>query len=126
MVAGDFPSFLLVDMLEEDIEVEIARRGLYPERVYKDDDQCALIEEGNAVSAAGFAEAERLRVIQVFGRMTMYSSSMVKCSLQKRLRAYIDHVCVDMGAHASHTIVAGGERTCDPHCVGSAHCMQMN
>ena len=37
----------------------------------------------------------------------------------ERLREFVNIACLQVGAVAKNTIVAGGDQACDPHCVGS-------
>jgi Xaa-Pro aminopeptidase len=115
---SDFPAGLLLKLRALQVPVTVSDGPLFPERAIKNKEETACIREGCAASAAGLWAAERA-----------LSRSMVKRNGQlflerklltsERLRFLVDVACLEAGAMAEGTIVAGGYQACDPHCRGS-------
>jgi Xaa-Pro aminopeptidase len=90
---------------------------VFPDRECKTDEEAAMIRDGNRCSAAGFAAAEAiLRTSTIKGKKLMFEG---KPLTSERLRFAIEVACLERGAIAADTIVAGGDQACDPHCRGS-------
>jgi Xaa-Pro aminopeptidase len=117
-VGADFPAGLARRLEAAGLRLEIAEGMLFPAREIKDDAEAAAIREGNAASAAGFRAAEKaLRAAKVGKGGKLFLGGRVLTS--ERLRFLIDTACLERGAIATDTIVAGGDQACDPHCRGS-------
>lgn len=117
-IPGDFPAGIAFALRDLGIELEIANGLLFPEREFKGDDQAAAIREGNAASSAGFKVVERvLRRAEIGRRNQLRFEGRPLTS--ERLRTLIEIACLERGATALNTIVAGGDQACDPHCRGS-------
>lgn len=115
-VAGDFPIWLGDALRKKRISVEVVSDGLFEERTIKTDEELTFIEEGNAASAAGIQTAfDMLSATKVKHGKLFYKN---KPLTSEWLRQEVDISCLRRGAVASHTIVAGGDQACDPHCGG--------
>ena len=117
LVSGDFPVGIALRLRAVRVPLKIAEGPLFPERERKSDEEARAIREGNAASAAGIRAAERiLRQAEIRGNRLIYQGRSLT---SERLRYAIDSACLERGAVASNTIVAGGDQACDPHCVGT-------
>jgi len=116
-VADDFPAGLAFALQEAEISLEIVEGGLFPEREFKGDAEAALIRQGNAASAAGFRAAERLLREAEIRKGVLDHGGMRLTS--ERVQEAIAVACLEKGAVAANTIVAGGDQACDPHCRGT-------
>lgn len=115
-IASDFPAAIALELKQQRVSLEVIDGGLYPERMYKNADACKEIRKGNAASAAGIRAAESvLRASEVKGSYLYYQDKKLT---SERLRQAVDMACLERGAMPAHTIVAGGEQACDPHCEG--------
>ncbi len=116
-VPDDFPAGVFDKLFELGLDLTVAEGALFPERELKTPVEAAAIREGNRCSALGFAAAERiLRASRVRGRNLVYRSKIVT---SESVRFAIEVACLEAGAVAAHTIVAGGDQGCDPHERGS-------
>jgi len=116
-VPADFPAVHYAKLYEAGYRVEIVEGAFFPKRGKKTDAEARAIRQGNAASAAGIRAAEAvLRAATVEGNRIVYDG---KPLTSERLRGIIDQACLEKGASASHTIVAGGRQACDPHEAGS-------
>ena len=115
-VPVDFPAQYYAKLQSAGLTVEIGSDPFFPARELKTDTEAAAIRRGNAASAAGIrAAAEVLRAAQIDGKRLRYQGKVLT---SERLRCIIDQTCLEQGAIAQHTIVAGGVQACDPHDVG--------
>jgi Xaa-Pro aminopeptidase len=116
-VAADFPLSLGRELAAAGLKLEVSAGLLFPEREFKDDAEAAAICQGNAASAAGFKVVEKmLRAATIKGSYLMLEGKRLT---SERVQQAIAIACLQRGATASHTIVAGGDQACDPHCRGS-------
>ena len=112
-VPADFPALYYAKLFEAGYRIEITEGAFFPKRVKKTDAEARAIRQGNAASAAGLRAAEAvLRAATIDGNHILYEG---KTLTSERLRSIIDQACLEKGATASHTIVAGGRQACDPH-----------
>jgi len=117
-IAEDFPAGAAFALRDLGVKLEVAEGLLFPEREYKSDEEAEAIREGNAASAAGFLVVERiLGEAKISRDGTLVHGGDILTS--ERLRTLIEIACLQRGAHALNTIVAGGDQACDPHCRGS-------
>lgn len=115
-VPADFPAIYYAKLFEAGYHVKIIEGAFFPKREKKTDDEARAIKQGNAASASGIRAAEAvLRAATIEGGRIVYEGRPLT---SERLRSIIDHACLDNGATASHTIVAGGRQACDPHEAG--------
>ncbi|MGH8019143.1 MAG: M24 family metallopeptidase [Opitutaceae bacterium] len=116
-VSPDFSYKLALRLAELGLRLDVPEGALLPQREIKTDEQAKAIAAGNRCSALGLAAAEdALRRSTVRrGRLVLDGRPLTS----ERVREAIDIACLRAGAVASHTIVAGGDQACDPHCSGS-------
>ena len=112
-VPGDFPARYYARLQAAGLELEIGPEPFFPARALKSDLEARAIRQGNAASAAGIrAAAAVLRAAEISGKRLKYQGRVLT---SERLRTLIDQACLEHGAVAQHTIVAGGAQGCDPH-----------
>jgi Xaa-Pro aminopeptidase len=117
-IGYDFPAGLANQLAGAGVALQVVEGPLFPGREFKADIEAEAIREGNAASAAGFRVVEKtLRKAEIGRGRKLYFEGKVLTS--ERLRHLIDVACLERGAVASGTIVAGGDQACDPHCRGS-------
>ncbi len=116
-VPGDFPSSLLLKLLDQGLDLSVIDGPVFPDREIKSDAEAAAVRQGNRCSAAGFAVAEKmLRAATIKGNRLVLDG---KTLTSERIRFAIEVACLEKGAISADTIVAGGDQACDPHCRGS-------
>lgn len=112
----DFPAVYYATLYEAGYHLKIKSGLFFPKRLKKSDWEARAIRQGNAASAAGIRAAERvLRESEIAGNRLLYKGKLLT---SERLRTIIDQTCLDKGAVARSTIVAGGRQACDPHECG--------
>lgn len=112
-VPADFPAIYYSKLYEAGYNVKIVSKSFFPKRAKKTDAEARAIRQGNAASAAGIRAAEAvLRASTIDDDRIIYEG---KALTSERLRTIIDQACLEKGATASNTIVAGGRQACDPH-----------
>jgi Xaa-Pro aminopeptidase len=90
---------------------------LFPEREKKTAEEAEAIRQGNRCSAAGIRAAENvLKAATVKAGKIIYEG---RALTSERLKEEIEIACLRAGSVSSHTIAAGGDQACDPHCTGS-------
>jgi Xaa-Pro aminopeptidase len=115
-VPADFPAREYAKLYEAGYRVDVVEGAFFPQRKKKSDAEARAIRQGNAASAAGIRAAEAvLRAATIEGDRIIYEGRPLT---SERLRSVIDHACINKGAVASRTIVAGGRHACDPHEAG--------
>ncbi len=117
LVASDFPAGLAFKLRAARVPLQITQGPLFPGRMIKDEAEAKAIREGSAASAAGIRAAEKmLRKAKIkSGKLTLDGRPLTS----ERVRHAIEIACLEKGAQARQTIVAGGEQACDPHCQGT-------
>lgn len=116
-VPQDFPAGIYEKLFELGLDLEIAGGALFPAREIKTPAETAAIREGNRLSALGFAAAEKiLRTSKISGRKLLHRGKLVTSEL---LKFAIEVAILEAGGVSANTIVAGGEKACDPHERGS-------
>lgn len=116
-VPEDFPAGVYAKLTGMGLNLMVADGALFPERELKTAHEAAAIREGNRCSALGFAAAERLlRVSKPHGRSLRHRGRILT---SEQLKFAIETACLAAGAVSTNTIVAGGDRACDPHERGS-------
>lgn len=115
-VPANFPAGLYAKLYDAGYRLKIIEGTFFPKRARKSDAEAAAIRRGNAASAAGIRAAEAvLRAARIEGKRIVYEG---RALTSERLRTIIDQTCLEKGATAHNTIVAGGRQACDPHEVG--------
>ncbi|MGJ3242962.1 MAG: M24 family metallopeptidase [Opitutales bacterium] len=113
-VPSAFPAGIALALKDLGYGLEVGDDPFFPERVRKNDREAGAIQAGNAASAAGFRAAENLlSVAEVKKNGKLYLDG--KPLTAERVRFAIDVACLEAGAVARNTIVAGGDQACDPH-----------
>ncbi len=116
-VGGDFPLGLARKMEELGLRLEVAEGGLFPEREKKTREEAEAIRKGNRCSAAGIRAAEKvLRASEIRQGKLFFEGKFLT---SERLKEEIEIACLRAGSVSGHTIAAGGDQACDPHCRGS-------
>jgi len=116
-VASDFPVGVADSLRAEGVTVEVEAGLFFPEREFKTDFEAQEIKRGNAASSAGFKAVEKiLRKAEISRGFLKYQGRRLTSEF---LQNVISAACLEAGAQASNTIVAGGDQACDPHCRGS-------
>ena len=112
-IPEDFPAIYYAELHDAGYNLAVKKGAFFPKRAKKNDLEAKAIKQGNAASAAGIRAAEQvLRDSRIEGNRILYGG---KALTSERLRTIIDQTCLERGASASHTIVAGGRQACDPH-----------
>lgn len=116
-VGAEFPLGLGLELKKAGIELEVAEGPLFLERERKSDAEAASIKAGNAASAAGFRVVEKLlREAEIRQGQLFHGGRRLT---SEHVQAAIGKACLEKGALAANTIVAGGDQACDPHCRGT-------
>lgn len=116
-VGGDFPLGLARKLEALGVRMRVAEGGLFPEREKKNREEAEAIRRGNRCSAAGIRAAERvLRKATIKNGKLFFEKRYLT---SERLKEEIEIACLREGAVSSHTIAAGGDQACDPHCTGT-------
>lgn len=115
-ISSRFPAGVAFRLQELEIGLDI-RDPLFPDRALKTDEEAVAIRAGNDCSAAGFRRVEQILRRAEIRRGKLYWEGRVLTS--ERVREEIEIACIRRGAVAEHTIVAGGDQACDPHCRGT-------
>ena len=112
VLSEQFPAGIAMNLIEKRISFR-CQKNLFPERVQKTKDECKMIAQGNAASARGIAKAKEILEKSVIkGDRLIYQN---RALTSESLRQAIDIACLEAGAVAKDTIVAGGKQACDPH-----------
>ncbi|MFO8027783.1 MAG: M24 family metallopeptidase [Opitutales bacterium] len=112
----NFPAAYYAVLHDAGYHLKIESGLFFSARLTKNDAEARAIRQGNAASAAGIRAAERvLRESVIDGRRLFYKGKLLT---SERLRTIIDQTCLEKGALARNTIVAGGRQACDPHELG--------
>lgn len=115
-IAGDFPHALAMQLLELGLELNCVDGPLFAEREFKSDQEAKWIQQGNAASARGFRVVEKLlREAKIEKGYLIHNGRKLT---SEAVQMAIGIACLEAGAVAGHTIVAGGDQACDPHCRG--------
>jgi Xaa-Pro aminopeptidase len=117
LVPTDFPSGLLEKIRALKIPVNVSHGPLFPQRAIKTKAEINHIRDGCDAACAGLFAAERaLRRSRPKKNGLLFLDG--KPLTSERLRFHVDVACLEAGALANNTIVAGGDQACDPHCRG--------
>tara|TARA_B100001248_G_scaffold201492_1_gene155718 strand:- start:566 stop:1798 length:1233 start_codon:yes stop_codon:yes gene_type:complete len=116
-VPTDFPAGLAFALKKARLNITPKPDPFFEARMCKSEAEALAIREGNAASAAGIRMASKiLSASTIKGKKLYYEG---KALTSERLRYFVDRACLEKGAIAQNTIVAGGDQACDPHCQGS-------
>ena len=117
VISPTFPAGLALQLRRARVKLRVAEEGLFPERLYKSDEEAEAIRQGNAASAAGLRAASEVLACSTIENGNLHYGGEVLTS--ERLQQEIAIACLRSGAVANQTIAAGGDQACDPHCSGS-------
>ena len=112
VLSDQFPAGIAMHLLKKGISFH-CQKTLFPERSQKTEDECKMIAQGNVASAKGIAKAK-----EILQKSTIKENRLIyknRPLTSERLRQAIDIACLEAGAVAKDTIVAGGKQACDPH-----------
>jgi len=115
-VSESFPCGLAFKLQDLGLSLEVSEGLLFPERERKSDEEAACIRQGNAASSAGFRVVEKLLRESEIRNGYLYAGKRRLTS--EAVQKAISVACLEHGAIATNTIVAGGDQACDPHCRG--------
>lgn len=116
-VPSDFPAEIALDLSAAGINITATSGPFFVKREIKDAQEAKHIAQGNKASAVGIKAAEEALKLSSVKGGKLYLKG--KPLTSERLRSIVDIACLELGAVASNTIVAGGDQACDPHCIGS-------
>lgn len=116
-VGQDFPLGVARQLELAGLQLQVAEGSLFPEREQKNAAEAKAIQEGNRCSAAGIRAAEQVLRRSIVKRGKLFFEKRYLTS--ERLKEFIEIACLRAGGVASHTIAAGGDQACDPHCSGT-------
>lgn len=119
LVPENFPYGLARELRRLKIRLKIRRGALFfPEREFKTPDEVKKVSAALMMAEVGMAEAiQAVRGAKVGpgGKLSYRGAPLTS----ERLRAITEVAIIQAGGCASHTIVSGGLRTCDPHDPGN-------
>jgi Xaa-Pro aminopeptidase len=116
-VPEDFPAGLLLKLRELGVKVDVATGPFIPKRMVKTPAEVAAIREGNRLSSVGFRVAERMLKASTIRNGALMLDR--KPLTSERLKFAIEVAILEQGGVSQHTIIAGGDQACDPHCTGT-------
>ncbi len=116
-VPASFPLGLAEELRALKVKVKVKRGAVFPERARKSAEEVKRISGALMMAEVGLAEGIQALKNSKVGpnRQLIYRHNPLT---SEKLRAIIDTAILQAGGVASHTIVAGGDQACDPHCVG--------
>lgn len=117
LIPEDFPAGLAFQLKKSRVNIQVVPGVFFPEREIKSKEEALEVKKGNTASASGIHAAEETLRRSKIKENQLYLDGKVLTS--ERLRAIVDCACLEAGAVAHNTIVAGGNQACDPHCIGS-------
>ncbi len=116
-VPENFPLGLALELKRLKIKVKVRKGAFFPTREIKTADEVKKISAALTMAEVGLAEAMlalKVSKIDRQGRLVYRDVPLTS----ERLRAIIEVAILKAGGIASHTIVAGGRQSCDPHEIG--------
>ena len=113
----NFPAFVLEGMRSHGLEFTVIEGIFHKSRTVKTGLEAEMVREGNRCSTAGFRKvAEILSASEISDGLIYFEDQVLTSEL---LQQAIEITCLKLGGISQHTIVAGGDQACDPHCEGS-------
>lgn len=112
-----FPAGLALQLRASKIKLEVAEKGLFPERMIKQKEEIQAIKEANRISTAGIKQAKTILRSSTIKNNKLYYKGKLLTS--EGMQEAIAIECLQKGGIAKHTIVAGGEQASYPHHAGS-------
>ncbi len=125
-VPADFPYLYAKELLALGFTVEPSPASLFPERVIKTEDEIAQLALAEKLTAQSMQQAEDFIAacgINNDGFITFPSGheKAGEVVTSQAIRAVIETFLIGQGAVPSHTIVACGAQSADPHDMGSGN-----
>lgn len=115
-VPENFPARFYEFLKNKGFDIEVCEGVMFAEREVKSVAEIKEIARANNAAAAGFAIAEEImRHSKISRGHLVFEKRPLTCEF---LRAEIEKVSLSLGADSMHTIVAAGDRACDPHDEG--------
>ncbi len=116
-IPENFPVGLAFKLRSTGAKLIVSDGPLFPGREVKSDVEASAIRKGNQAAASGIRAAEEMlrRSGAKNGRLFFEGRLLTS----ERMQQAIEIACIEKGAVAAGTIVAGGDQGCDPHCRGS-------
>lgn len=114
---GAFPLGVAEGLREQGIRVQAAEDPLFPQREVKTAEEIEAIGQAQAAAEEGLGIVrDTLAAASIRqGRLWLDGGALTAEDLRRR----IHHRMLDLDCSASHTIIACGDRACDPHDEGS-------
>ena len=116
LIPENFPVGLAWKLKKVGVRLSIKEGSFFPERRIKKPEEVEAIRDANRAAAAGLSAAKKALKASIERGSQLYLNGHLLTS--ERLRAIVEVACLERGAVAGRTIVAGGEQACDPHCIG--------
>jgi Xaa-Pro aminopeptidase len=113
-VPSNFSLGLARELRNYRIKVRVKKNGVFPQREFKSADEIKKISAALMMAEVGLAEGMQALKTSKMGRdgALVYHGAPLT---SEKLRGVIDTAILQAGGRTSHTIVAGGRQTCDPH-----------
>lgn len=123
-VPADFPHLYAQELIELGFEVKPSPASLFPQRVLKSEDEIAQLTHAEKLTAQSMLKAEEFIAscgINNDGLVTFPHAheQAGEVVTSEAIRAVIETFLIGQGAVPSHTIVACGTQSADPHDMGS-------
>lgn len=117
-VPADFPAGLFVKLHQLGVKLSVGATPFFPQRVIKTEEELDLIRAGNRASCAGFKAVEKILKASTIDKRGFVNYEG-KTLTSERLRAAIEHACLDAGGiNVEGLIASSGEQGVDCHCSG--------
>ena len=116
-IGPQFPAGVALELLAKGVKLVVEDKGLFPDRRLKTKEECIAIRESNTSAAAGIRTAQTLLESSTIQDGLLYFED--KPLTSEYIQREIAITCLQNGTSVNHTIVAGGDDACDPHCTGS-------
>lgn len=123
-VPADFPYLYAQELIALGFEVSPSPASLFPERVIKSEDEIMQLTHAEKLTAQSMLKAETFIAecginndgLVIFPSEHEHAGEVVT---SEAIRAVIETFLIGQGAVPSHTIVACGKQSADPHDMGS-------
>ncbi|MDQ6988302.1 MAG: M24 family metallopeptidase [Mariprofundaceae bacterium] len=124
LVPADFPLLAAEQLRALDINIQPSPASLFPERIIKSEAEITQLTLAERLTQESMAQAEQF--IAACGinhdNMVIYPNNHAQAGevvTSEAVRAVIETYLISKGAVPSHTIVASGRQSADPHDMGS-------
>lgn len=116
-IPQDFPAGIALELQQLGLKLTTGPVPFAQGRLHKSQKEADAIRHANSICSRAFRVAQTiLEKSQIRKGKLFYQN---KPLTSDTLRTAINITCLEHGAIANHTIVAGGNQACDPHCTGS-------